>query len=222
MTKEIRVWDPLVRIFHWSLVIAFIVGYLTGDEENTTHIYAGYVVLGLISFRVIWGLIGTRHALFSDFIYSPTTVIRYLKGLLANNPEHYKGHNPAGGWMVVLMLITLFVVSWSGLKVFALEEGKGPLAGNYPEVSVIGTAHADGNDRDDDEHEHREHLGEYEEGDDEGEEEGEKDELWEALHEGSANFMVFLIVLHILGVIMSGIIHEENLVKAMLTGNKKE
>ena len=97
MNKNIRVWDPLVRIFHWSLVLAFTVAYVTGDDENSVHVYAGYAVLGLISFRVFWGLVGSKYALFSDFIYSPTTVFRYLKGLFSCNPKHYIGHNPAGG-----------------------------------------------------------------------------------------------------------------------------
>ena len=216
MTKEIRVWDPLVRIFHWSLVLAFTIGFLTGDEKNTTHIYAGYVVLGLISFRIVWGLIGTRHALFSDFIYSPTRVLQYLRELLENKPKHYTGHNPAGGWMVILILISLFVVSWSGLKVYAQEEGKGPLASNYLNVSMISIARADSDDKDDDEeHEYLEYYGEN------GEEEREGEIFWEELHEGSANFMLLLIILHVLGVLISGVIHDENLVKAMITGFKK-
>ena len=121
--------------------------------------------------------------------------------------------------MVVLMLITLFTVSWSGLKVYAIEEGKGPLAGNYPDVSLIGIAYADGDERDDDDrYENREYGEKHEEEDGEGAEE----EFWEELHEGSANFMLLLIVLHILGVITAGVIHKENLVKAMITGYKQE
>lgn len=233
MKKKTMVWDPLVRVFHWSLVLAFILAFLTGDEESSTHIYAGYVVLGLISFRVCWGLIGTRHARFSDFIYSPATVIRYLKGLLANDPEHYRGHNPAGGWMVILMLITLFVVIWTGLRAYALEEGKGPLASNYPEISLISTAYADDDedeedDDDDNRYEHRNYQGEhreYEPGDETQEKDyegSEEDELWEELHEAASYFMLFLVMIHIMGVIVARNIHGENLVKAMITGYKNE
>ena len=117
MSNEIRVWDPLVRIFHWGLVVAFSVAYLSGDEENSVHIYSGYIVLGLITFRVLWGLVGTRYARFSNFVYSPNAVVQYLKDLLARKPEHYIGHNPAGGARVLAMLLCLFVGSVSGLKV---------------------------------------------------------------------------------------------------------
>ena len=208
VSNEIRVWDPLVRIFHWGLVIAFTVAYLSGDEENSLHIYSGYAVLGLIAFRVIWGLIGSRYARFSDFVYSPATVIQYLKGLVARKPKHYTGHNPAGGWMVIAMLLSLFVVTVSGLKVYAIEEGLGPLAGESPALTVISVAYAD-----DDDAGHRKN--ENGRGEDEAAE-----EFWEELHEVSSNFMLFLIFLHIAAVIISGRLHKENLVKAMFTGKK--
>ncbi len=208
VSNEIRVWDPLVRIFHWGLVLAFTVAYLSGDEENSLHIYSGYAVLGLIAFRVIWGLIGTRYARFSDFVYSPATVIQYLKGLVARKPKHYTGHNPAGGWMVIAMLLSLFVVTVSGLKVYAIEEGLGPLAGEPPALTVISVAYAD-----DDDAGHRKNENGH--GEDEAAE-----EFWEELHEVSSNFMLFLIFLHIAAVIISGRLHKENLVKAMFTGKK--
>ena len=206
MSIENRVWDPLVRIFHWGLVLAFAVAYLSGDEESSLHIYSGYVVLGLITFRVLWGLIGTRYARFSNFVYSPKTVIQYLKGLLAKKPKRYMGHNPAGGWMVLAMLLCLAIVSVSGLKVYAIEEGLGPLAGEAPALTVISAAYAD--DDDDDHRKNEDGHGEDEE------------EFWEEIHEVSSNFMLLLIFLHIAGVIVSSRLHDENLVKAMLTGKK--
>ena len=92
MNNEIRVWDLLVRVFHWGLVLAFTTAYLSGDEESSVHIYSGYIVMGLIGFRVLWGLVGTRYARFSDFVYSPGTVIQYLKDLAAKKPKRYIGH----------------------------------------------------------------------------------------------------------------------------------
>ena len=87
MSNEIRVWDPLIRIFHWVLVLTFTVAYLSGDEESSLHIYSGYVVLGLIVFRVLWGLVGTRYARFSNFVYSPGTVKLYVASYF---PAYYR------------------------------------------------------------------------------------------------------------------------------------
>ena len=210
---EVRVWDPLVRLFHWSLVLTFFISYFTGDEENQLHIYAGYAVLGLIVFRLIWGIIGTKHARFSDFLASPAKVIEYLKSLGSRKPKHYLGHNPAGGWMVIVLLISLFVSTISGLKLYAVEEGKGPLAGVTSDVSLISNAYAD---KDEDE---KEHGKEYEEHEGQGGER-EGDEFWKEVHEVSSNFTLFLIFLHVAGVVVSSKLHKENLVKAMISGNK--
>ena len=196
--KEIHVWDFLIRVFHWSLVLTFFISYFTGDEEDLVHVYAGYTVLGLIVFRLIWGFIGSKNARFSNFLSSPSKVIAYLKGLVSGKPQHYTGHNPAAGWMVIALLISLFVTTISGLKIYAVEEGKGPLANVTTEFYVINSAFAD-NDKD----------------------KKDSDELWEELHEVSANFTLILIFLHVLGVIVSSKLHKENLVKAMITGKKK-
>jgi cytochrome b len=211
MSKEIRVWDPLVRIFHWSLVLAFTIAYLSGEEESNVHIYAGYVVLGLITFRVIWGFIGSRYARFGSFMTSPATAIQYLKGLFAKKPQHYIGHNPAGGWMVIAMLLCLSIVSVSGLKVYAIEEGLGPLAADVPALTIISPALAD--DDDDDRGGPGKNNGEH--GEDEAAE-----EFWEELHEVSSNIMLLLIFLHIAGVVVASRMHDEKLVKAMFTGKK--
>ena len=207
MKEEIRVWDPLVRIFHWSLVLAFVVAYLSGEEESDVHIYAGYIILGLLVFRLVWGFVGTRFARFSEFMYSPQDIIKYIKDMLSGSPKHYLGHNPAGAAMIFALLLSLVVVTYSGLKVYAIEEGAGPLA-QGTEISLITSAYAD--DDDDDEH------GEYGE-----HEEDEEEEFWEEIHEASANFVLFLVILHIAGVFVAGKLHDENLVKAMITGNKE-
>ena len=211
MSNEIRVWDPLVRIFHWSLVAGFTIAYLSGDEENAVHIYAGYVVLGLIVFRVLWGFIGTRYARFGSFVTSPATTFQYLKDLAARKPQHYMGHNPAGGWMVIALLVCLFVVSLSGLKVYAIEEGLGPLAADAPALNLVSVARAD----DDDDDHHRRENGKGGHDEDEAAE-----EFWEELHEVSSNIMLLLIVLHVAGVVVAGRLHDEKLVKAMITGKK--
>lgn len=205
--NQVRVWDPLVRLFHWTLVAAFAVAYLTGEEESQVHIYAGYYIAGLIVFRVIWGFVGTRHARFGDFIASPARTVRYLKSLIAGKPEHYLGHNPAGGWMIIMLLVALSLTTWTGLKYYGLE-GHGPLAAGTVELTLVAPAHAD----DDDRYEH--------EGHDEDGEHSPEEEFWEELHEFFANLTVLLIVIHVAGVVVAGRLHGENLVHAMITGRK--
>jgi cytochrome b len=107
------VWDPFVRIFHWSLVAAMAYE-LIFEPGTKAHVYVGYYVIAIVSLRMVWGLIGTRHARFSDFVKSPAAVAGYLKSLLSGNPRHYLGHNPAGGWMVVVLLIMAAITGFTG------------------------------------------------------------------------------------------------------------
>jgi cytochrome b len=133
----IKVWDPLVRIFHWSLVIFFSIAYVTEDDLMQLHVWAGYGILGLITFRLIWGLIGTRHARFTDFVKKPHVVFQYLRDILHGNAKRYLGHNPAGGAMVVLLLLLLTATGISGVALYGIEEHAGPLAEwtrNWPHI----------------------------------------------------------------------------------------
>ncbi len=125
---EVSVWDPLIRIFHWSLVTFFFVAYLSGDDLLQLHTWAGYGVLGLITFRLAWGLIGSRHARFIDFVKSPRVILQYLHDILQGRAKRYIGHNPAGGAMVLLLLAFLLGASWSGIALYGMEEHAGPLA----------------------------------------------------------------------------------------------
>jgi hypothetical protein len=93
---ETRVRDPLVRLFHWSLVVTFTVAWLTADEEPHWHDLSGYIVTGLVVFRIVWGFDDTRYARFNDFVYSPATVRGYTRDLLTGKARRYLGHNPPG------------------------------------------------------------------------------------------------------------------------------
>lgn len=219
-TQTVKIWDPLIRIGHWTLVIAFFTAYFTEDDFMTQHIWAGYIVGGIVLFRIIWGLIGSRHARFSDFIYRPSAVFGYLKGLVSKKPQHYLGHNPAGGAMVIALLLSLCVTVYSGLALYAVENNAGPFAKLYgsraqtsASISLIQTAMAEENEADEgkEKNEANNKTGEVNEQD---------KEFWEGLHEFFANFTLLLVALHVGGVVLSSYVDKENLVKAMITGKK--
>jgi cytochrome b len=127
--SQIKVWDLPVRIFHWSLASLFLVAYITEDHFMTLHTLAGYIIGGLILFRLIWGFIGTEHARFKDFSYPPTRVISYLKSVISFKAEHYIGHNPAGGAMVFALLLFVAGTVFTGLVAYGGEQASGPFAG---------------------------------------------------------------------------------------------
>ncbi len=185
LTKEISVWDPLVRIFHWTLVISFFTAYFTEDDFQTIHTWAGYTIISLLIVRIFWGFVGTKHAKFSDFIYSKQEIIRFIKDTFAFKAKRYLGHNPAGGAMIFLLILSLIITTTTGLFLFAIEEGQGPLAALLSsDWSVL-------------------------------------EDAFEELHEFFANFTLFLVFIHVAGVLVESFIHKENLVKSMINGKKK-
>jgi cytochrome b len=209
--NQIVVWDLFVRVFHWSLVLFFIVAYATGDEKHLLHRYVGYGVLGLVVARIFWGFVGTKHARFSDFICSPVKGLNYLKGLAARKPTYHTGHNPAAAWMILFLLIGSLFVCLSGYAAYVTKEQK-PILSFGTDISFIENAYADN-----DEKEHHAASHHKEEKDD-----AEDDGIWGDIHEISAQCMVFLIFVHISGVTVSSILHNENLIRAMFTGKKTQ
>ena len=123
----VKAWDPLIRIFHWSLVLFFVIAFASEDDWMNLHIWAGYAVSLLIGFRLLWGLVGTRTARFSSFVRSRRAVMQHLKDMFAFKATHYLGHNPVAAVMVLLLLSSITLVAFSGIIMIA-GEGQGPLA----------------------------------------------------------------------------------------------
>jgi len=126
--KMVRVWDPLVRLFHWSLAASFTIAFLVEDDLLVVHVWAGYTIFGLILVRLLWGFVGTCHARWSDFIKEPGEIAAYLKDAVRFRASRYLGHNPAGGAMVVALLVSLTATGLTGLAVYGAQELSGPLA----------------------------------------------------------------------------------------------
>ena len=131
--QRLFVWDAPTRLFHWIVVASVIVAWATGEAESDfwfdVHLAAGYTVLAALIFRVVWGFAGSRHALFSDFVRRWPVVRDYTRKLLGLRPPHSVGHNPLGGWMVILLLIVLAGLVGTGLFGGEADEAEvGPLA----------------------------------------------------------------------------------------------
>lgn len=136
---KVLIWDWPVRIGHWLLVAAFALAWLTGESETfrKVHAWAGGTVVGVIAFRLLWGLVGTRHARFASFVRGPRAVFAYVRGLLRPHPDEavYAGHNAAGGWAIVGLLALGLLTGASGWAVYQelggewLEEAHEVLAG---------------------------------------------------------------------------------------------
>jgi len=202
----IKVWDLFVRGSHWAVALGFFVAYLTEDDLLTLHVWAGYLVGALVVLRLLWGVVGPKHARFTDFVYTPRNVVVYLGELARFRAPRHIGHSPAGGAMAVLLWLGLIAVVWSGLEIYALEEGRGPLAAleTVPAVAVesgglVAAAQAS---------------------DDEGSE-SRGGGLWKEIHEVLANLVVILVALHLCGVALASVVHRENLVRAMIDGRKR-
>src|SRR3990170_1622410 len=110
----IKVWDPFIRFFHWSLVVLFTVAFLTGDEIEWLHLAAGYAIAALVATRIVWGFIGPRYARFSDFVKGPRAALMFLKQSVRLEAPRHLGHNPAGGAMVIALLAMLVALSVTG------------------------------------------------------------------------------------------------------------
>jgi cytochrome b len=169
--RGVPVWDAPVRMFHWLLVASFAGAWLTAESERWQWVHAtlGYTMAALVGFRIVWGLVGTRHARFAAFVRGPAAAGRYLGALLKGRPEQHAGHNPAGALAILALMVLIGVTAASGVATY--------------------------ND-----------LG---------------GEWLEELHEGAANTLLALVIVHVIGVVVGSLAHGENLARAMITGRKR-
>jgi cytochrome b len=203
MTKEgmIRVWDPLVRVFHWALVAAFALAWLTAEEWDAGHEAIGYVAAGLIAVRVAWGFTGPHYARFAQFVRAPDAVVGYLRDIAGGREKRYLGHNPAAGAMVVALLLAIGGTCWTGWlmaepsRIAALPEA--------PAIVAAAWADSDNDERK------------------AGGRRSAAEERFEETHEFLANLSLLLVALHVGGVALASRRHHENLPLAMVTGDKR-
>lgn len=173
-SETVKVWDPVVRILHWTLAVGVAAAWATAEEQARLHEAVGLGLLAAIALRSLWGLIGPRHARFGGFVPGPGGFVAYVGDLLSGRARRYLGHNPAGGAMIVALLAGLLVTIATGIG----------MAYGLPGLPIHG-------------------------------------EALEGVHEAAAAGTLVLIVLHVGGVILSSLLHRENLVLAMVTGRKR-
>jgi len=138
-------WDPALRLFHWALAVCFMTSYLLGEfgpAIMTWHFWSGYTISALLGFRLIWGILGPAPARFGHFLAGPCSIARYAAVMGRREPSYWPGHNPLGGWSVVLMLALLAAQVATGL-ISDPEDyiNVGPLA-HLVDISVSRTATA--------------------------------------------------------------------------------
>lgn len=207
----IRVWNPVIRICHWTLVAAFAIAWLTEDDLLTAHVWAGYAAAGAVLVRLTWGIIGPEQDDLSNFLRPPGEVLRYLGDALRLRSKRYLGHSPAGAVMGLALLVSMAATAGTGMMVLAQEKHAGPLASWFgPSAAqagpgLIAPARSGGDDDD------RGSGGEGHEGGESG--------IGE-VHEFFANLTLILVLLHVTGVALASLSHRENLVRGMITGDK--
>jgi cytochrome b len=111
---RVKVWDPIVRIFHWTVAVGVIANLTVLQHQETPHIYVGYVVVTALAIRLAWGFIGRRHARFASFVPRPGGLLRYFRAMMVRQEPRYIGHNPAGAAMIVVLMLLLAMIGTTG------------------------------------------------------------------------------------------------------------
>ena len=197
--EMVRVWDPLVRIGHAVLILGFAIAFVTEGEPAWLHEWAGYAVAATVATRIVWGFVGPRNARFASFVTRPAAALTYLRQLLMFRAPRHLGHSPAGGIMVVALLVGLAATTATGVAYLGLSRNRGPLAPvlGAEAAALEATAAARGEKR------------------------FRRPGRWlKQVHEAAANITLLLVIAHIGGVVLASVVHRENLPRAMLDGRK--
>ena len=185
LTRE-KIWDPVTRVWHWVLVLAVGIGWSFGKfmsfDTIEWHFYLGYLTLGLMAFRYLWGFIGPPPVHYRALLPTPGKLFGYLRHVGQRKPSGTPGHNPLGSLSVILMLLAITAQAVSGLFIESDDFFEyGPLAGYVTETTVSRLT------------------------------------WW---HHLNADFILALVVLHVIAILFYLIWKNENLIKPMITGWK--
>jgi cytochrome b len=138
-SASLRLWDPVVRLFHLSIAGVFVANYFFNEAGDDWHVWLGYYAMGWLLVRTVWGFVGPRSARWADFWPTPSRLLGHARSLLAGRPEHRLGHSPIGALVMILMLLALLTIGLSG---WAMEEVDALWGADWP-LSIHQTA-ADG------------------------------------------------------------------------------
>lgn len=193
-------WDPLVRLTHWAIVVAVLTNQFLVKPGGAVHVGIGWAVLTILALRALWGFVGPSEARFSAFPPDPRAAIGHLFDLLRGKPRDYPSHNPAGALMAYALWGLLVVVTVSGL---VMTDGRSPITIAEQQAAVAAgdwsvLVETEGRSHDEDD---------------------EKDgDIAEEIHEVAANLILFLALLHVIGVVVESRALGRNLVRPMVHG----
>lgn len=217
-TSSRRRWDPLVKLTHWSIVLAVLANAIVTEEGSSAHIWVGYALAAILGLRLLWGLIGPAEARFTAFPFSPSRALGHIRDIREGRKSEHRSHNPLGALMVYAIWSCLLVIIATGIAMAGLpgtnaeRRQTGAAPASYSK-SVDAREVAEQDDR-----REGEELRSGE-GRTEGGEEHEEGPLTE-IHETAANLLYVLILLHIAGVIFETRRSGRQVVLAMLPGHR--
>ncbi len=203
-----RRWDPIVKLTHWTIVVAILANGVLTKEGSQAHIWVGYALAAMLGLRLFWGLIGPAEARFAAFPPSPRRAVAHIREITSGGRSEHRSHNPLGALMVYAIWSCLIVIIASGVAMAGLPGTAAANADARPPVSGQ-PVQAPGRDREDE--------GDAREGDEQGE---AGSEIAEEVHEVAVNLLYLLILLHIAGVLFETRRSGRQLVLAMLPGRR--